>query len=127
MASPWDIQIIVTSGDPDGVRVVEKSNWTGRGDMFARADLGAAREQGPNSPGVYVLLGDDTDEEYDRQMYVGQIYVGQGDDLGKRLRSTSARRQQGLLGHLDRVPVGQPVAQPGPRVVPRGRADPPRS
>ena len=38
---PYVITILVTSGDPDGVRVVEKSNWTGRGVMFARADLGA--------------------------------------------------------------------------------------
>ena len=81
MGSPYVISILVTAGDPDGVRVVEKSNWTGRGVMFARADLGVAQEQGLSSPGVYVLLGDDADEEYDRQ-----IYVGQGDDVGKRLQ-----------------------------------------
>jgi hypothetical protein len=78
---PYVITILVTSGDPDGVRVVEKSNWTGRGVMFARADLGAAREQGLDSPGIYMLLGDDPDEQYDQQ-----IYVGQGDNIGKRLK-----------------------------------------
>jgi len=78
---PYVITILVTNGDPDGVRVVEKSNWTGRGVMFARADLGAALEQGLDSPGVYLRLGDDPDEQYDRQ-----IYVGQGDNIGKRLK-----------------------------------------
>jgi predicted GIY-YIG superfamily endonuclease len=78
---PYVITILVTNGDPDRVRVVEKSNWTGRGVMFARADLGAAREQGLDSPGIYMLLGDDPDEQYDQQ-----IYVGQGDNIGKRLK-----------------------------------------
>ena len=36
------ITILVTSGDPEGVWVVEKSNWTGRCVKFARADQGAA-------------------------------------------------------------------------------------
>jgi len=78
---PYVISILVTSGDPDGVRVIEKSNWTGRGVMFARADLAAAVEQGLDSPGIYMLLGDDPDEQYDRQ-----IYVGQGDNIAKRLQ-----------------------------------------
>ena len=81
MSSPYVITILVTSGDPDGVRVIEKSNWTGRGVMFARADLATAVEQGLDSPGVYMLLGDDPDEQYDRQ-----IYVGQGDNIAKRLQ-----------------------------------------
>lgn len=81
MALPYVITILVTAGDPDGVRVVEKSNWTGRGLVFARADLAPALEHGLSSPGVYVLVGDDPDEEFDQQ-----IYVGQGEDVGKRLK-----------------------------------------
>jgi len=81
MALPYVITILVTAGDPDGLRVVEKSNWTGRGLVFSRADLAAALEHGLSSPGVYVLIGDDPDEEFDQQ-----IYIGQGEDLGKRLK-----------------------------------------
>ena len=76
------IRILVTSGDPDGVRVIEKSNWTGRGVVFARSDLPAAAAEGIDSPGVYVLLGDDPDEAFDRQ-----IYVGQGESVTDRLKS----------------------------------------
>ncbi len=81
MALPYVITILVTAGDPDGVRVVEKSNWTGRGLVFSRADLATALEHGLSSPGVYVLVGDDPDEEFDQQ-----IYIGQGEDVGKRLK-----------------------------------------
>lgn len=82
MSLPYVIRILVTAGHPDGVRVVEKSNWTGRGVVFGRADLATAIKQGLGSPGVYVLLGDDPDEAFD-----GQVYVGQGEDVGKRLAS----------------------------------------
>ena len=65
MSLPYVITILVTSGDPDGVRVVEKSNWTGSGMVFARSDLGDAVGQGLASPGVYVLMGDDPDEAFE--------------------------------------------------------------
>ncbi len=78
---PYVITILVTSGEPDGLRVVEKSNWTGRGLVFARSDLAEAIEAGLSSPGVYVLLGDDPDEGFE-----SQIYVGQGENVGKRLK-----------------------------------------
>ncbi len=81
MSLPYVITILVTDGDPDGVRVVEKSNWTGRGLVFARSDLATAFGHGISSPGIYVLVGDDPDEEFDQQ-----IYIGQGEDVGKRLR-----------------------------------------
>ena len=75
------LTILVTSGNPDGVRVVEKSNWSGQGVVFGRSDLAAAVDVGVASPGIYVLLGDDPDEEFD-----GQIYVGQGESVGARLK-----------------------------------------
>lgn len=82
MSRPYVITILVTAGDPDGVRVVEKSNWSGEGLVFSRADFGAAVEQGMSSPGVYVLLGDDSSGEFE-----AAAYVGEGEDVGKRLAS----------------------------------------
>ena len=80
MSSPYVLKILVTSGDPDGVLVIEKSNWSGRGVMFSRADLKAGLVQSISSPGVYVLLGDDPKGEFD-----SQIYVGQGEEVSRRL------------------------------------------
>ncbi len=37
------IRIFLADGTPLGVRIVEKSNWTGRGIDFARADWLRAR------------------------------------------------------------------------------------
>lgn len=82
MSLPYVITILVTSGDPDGVRVVEKSNWTGSGMVFSRSDLADAVAQGLSSPGVYVLMGDDPDEAFE-----AMAYVGEAEDVGKRLAS----------------------------------------
>lgn len=82
MSLPYVITILVTSGDPDGVRVVEKSNWSGVGVVFARTDLASALSQHIDAPGVYVLLGDELDSAFE-----GVVYVGEGEDVGKRLGS----------------------------------------
>lgn len=82
MSLPYVITILVTSGDPDGVRVLEKSNWTGSGMVFSRSDLADAVAQGLASPGIYVLMGDDPDETFE-----GMAYVGEAEDVGKRLAS----------------------------------------
>ena len=81
MASPYVLSIRVVSGDPNGVRVVGKSNWTGRGITFSRSDLDIALKEGIESPGVYILLGEDPQQEFD-----GQMYVGQAEDVGARLK-----------------------------------------
>lgn len=80
MTLPYVITILVASGDPDGVRVVEKSNWSGRGLVFARTDLSAAAGRDMSSPGVYVLIGDDPSGAFE-----GTAYVGEGEDIAKRL------------------------------------------
>ena len=80
MTLPYVLRILVTDGDPDGVRVVDKSNWTGKGVIFPRQLLKSARSEGLETPGIYVLIGEDDSGESDRR-----IYVGQGEDVGKRL------------------------------------------
>lgn len=77
---PYVIRILVTAGDPDGVRVVEKSNWTGRGVVFSRPDLANAVAEGLDRPGVYVLIGDDPEEAFAQR-----VYVGQAENVAKRL------------------------------------------
>jgi hypothetical protein len=80
MVLPYVIRIFVADGDPDGVRIVEKSNWSGQGVVFSRSDLAAARRHGISSPGVYVLLGDDPESAFE-----GTVYIGEAEDVGKRL------------------------------------------
>lgn len=80
MVSPYVLTIRVVTGEPNGVRVVGKSNWTGRGLTFSRSDLEGALGQGLASPGVYILMGDDPDGVFDEQ-----IYIGQAEKVSRRL------------------------------------------
>lgn len=58
MADPFTIRIYVPDGDPDGVRIVDRMNWTGKGVAFPRA-LWPEVQQRPefSLPGVYILSG----------------------------------------------------------------------
>ena len=80
MSQPYVIKILVPSGDPAGVRVVEKSNWSGQVVVFARSDLALAASERLDSPGVYILRGEDPDEAFD-----SVVYVGQSDNVARRL------------------------------------------
>lgn len=52
------IRIFLADGKPTGLRVLEKSNWTGRGLDFARAEWPTVRARAEfDRPGVYLLTG----------------------------------------------------------------------
>jgi Domain of unknown function (DUF4357) len=79
---PFSIKIFLADGTPDGLRVVKKTNWTGKALCFSRtgyADLRGSDELA--RPGVYVLTGPSESERY-RQC----AYIGEADDLHSRLR-----------------------------------------
>ena len=38
MAEPYTIRIFLVDGDPDGVKIVTRQNWTGWGIAFPRAE-----------------------------------------------------------------------------------------
>lgn len=77
---PFSIRIFVPGGDPDGLRLVEKSNWTGVGVVFNRTNfkqvVGRAEFE---RTGVYVLVGGSEDSA------LPMIYVGEGDPVKDRL------------------------------------------
>lgn len=78
MPAPFTIQLFATTGDPAGVRIVEKSNWSGVGVAFPRASLSeVALEEHADLPGVYILVGDAAEET---------IYIGEADPVRTRLK-----------------------------------------
>lgn len=84
---PFSLRIFVADGDPDGLRLVERSNWIGKGVMFPRAVLPQVRQRSEfNQTGVYMLLGPST--ERDGEM----LYVGEGDPVRPRLDSHFANK-----------------------------------
>jgi hypothetical protein len=78
-AAGASIRIFLADGTPDGLRLVEKSNWTGLGIVCPRSEYAQARQRAEFSrPGVYVLVGPG-------ETALPQIYVGEADELRARL------------------------------------------
>ncbi|MAS08857.1 GIY-YIG nuclease family protein [Salinisphaera sp.] len=86
-ARPTSIRIFLADGVPDGLRLVEKSNWTGRAVVVSRSQLDRALARDElKRPGVYVLTGA-ADEG------TMQLYVGEADVLGERLKQHVAGKE----------------------------------
>ena len=87
MNKPYSIKIFLPGGDPDGLRTIEKSNWSGAGIVIPRALITEARQRREASrTGVYVLVGPPEDSGLPR------IYVGEGDPIKPRLEQHAAKK-----------------------------------
>jgi hypothetical protein len=77
---PFFIRVLVPTGDPDGLRIVEKSNWPGVGVVFNRTNYKEVVNRIEfDKTGVYVLVGTSDDS------ILPTIYVGEGDPVKNRL------------------------------------------
>ena len=87
MSIPFSLRIFVADGDPDGLRIVEKSNWIGKALVFPRALLPQVKARPELAQtGVYLLLGPRPDGEGE------MLYVGEGDPIRPRLESHYAQK-----------------------------------
>lgn len=87
MNKPYLIKIFLPGGDPDGLRTIEKSNWSGAGIIIPRSLMAEARQRRELSrTGVYVLVGPPEDAGLPR------IYVGEGDPIKPRLEQHAAKK-----------------------------------
>ena len=78
----FSVKIFVPDGDPEGLRVIEKSNWTGQGIVFPRSLFAEVRHREElNRTGVYVLWGPGGSGQLPR------AYMGEGGVLLPRLDS----------------------------------------
>ncbi len=83
MADPYTIRIFVPDGDPEGLRIIDRMNWTGLGIVFPREDWTKIKHRADFSkPGVYILVGYVSDDDD-----LPTIYIGQGDVLRARIES----------------------------------------
>ncbi len=83
----FSIRIYLPDGTADGLKIVEKSNWSGRGVVCPRALFAESKGRDEFSrTGIYILIGpSDTGD-------VPMIYVGQGDPVRRRLESHQAKK-----------------------------------
>ena len=81
MPAPYTIRIFVADGDPDGVRIIDRFNWTGKGFFFPRKKWNDIRKRPEfDFAGVYILFADAPSENG-----LPIVYVGEGDGLCARI------------------------------------------
>ncbi|MBJ6124784.1 GIY-YIG nuclease family protein [Microvirga splendida] len=85
MANAFTLRIYVPSGDPEGVRIVDRMNWTGRGYVVPRDRWIEVKNRAElANPGVYILIGYETDEiGVERPV----AYIGQTDNVKTRIEN----------------------------------------
>ena len=83
----FSVNVFLPGGNPEGLKVVEKSNWTGRGLVIPRAMFGESKHRDElNRTGVYLLVGPDETSALPR------LYVGEGDPVKARLEQHANKR-----------------------------------
>ena len=83
MTDSFTIRIFVPDGDPEGVRIIDRMNWTGAAISFPRSKWSDVSNRSEFTKiGVYLLLGYQEGEED-----IPTVYIGQADGLKNRIDS----------------------------------------
>lgn len=83
----YSIRIFLPDGSPDGLRIVDKTGWTGNGLVCPRSLLGGAKGRTEfDRAGAYVLVGPSSAGE------LPTVYVGEGDPVRPRLEQHASKR-----------------------------------
>lgn len=87
MPEPFTIRIYVPDGDPEGVRFIDRMNWTGLGIVFPRHKWSEIRHE-PEflrvGAGVYILVGlPEQAQKQEEDLPI--IYIGQSDGVKNRI------------------------------------------
>jgi hypothetical protein len=85
------VRLFLAEGTPGGLVTAEIMNWTGHVVAAPRSDLASLLKRPETSrTGIYVLIGDDPDS------LGGELaYIGEGDDVSKRLYQHARAEEQG--------------------------------
>lgn len=87
---PFSITMFATTGDPEGIRHVDKSNWSGYGVVFSKELVGRLKQEpGISQAGIYILVGNAAEET---------IYIGEADPVGYRLLTHVAKKEDWVWG-----------------------------
>lgn len=101
MSAGKSVRLFLADGTPGGLLTAEIMNWTGHVVAAPRSDLAALlKRPEATRTGIYLLLGDDPDS------LGGQMaYVGEGDDVSKRLYQHARSEDQNGKDFWDRAIV----------------------
>ena len=102
---PYSIRIFLPHGVPDGLRLVEKSNWSGLGIVCPRSLFGEAKSRSEfTRTGVYVLVG-----ESETSVLVGTTYAPNGKKMVEL--NANAENTGGMVSVFNKT--GEDVVQLG--------------
>jgi hypothetical protein len=93
MPDPFTIKIFVPDGDPEGLRLIDRMNWTGLGIAFPRSKWPEIRQRSEFiRAGVYILDGfpEDGQQQDDSGApppSLPTVYIGQADGVRDRIDS----------------------------------------
>jgi hypothetical protein len=95
------IRLYLADGTPGGLLTAEIMNWTGHVVAAPRSDLAALlKRQETSRTGIYILLGDDPES-----LGGSLAYIGEGDDVSKRLYQHARAEDQGGKDFWERAIV----------------------
>lgn len=101
MSAGKSVRLFLADGTPGGLLTAEIMNWTGHVVAAPRSDLGSLLKRSEaGRTGIYILLGDDPDS-----MGGSLAYIGEGDDVSKRLYQHSRSEDQGGKDFWERAVV----------------------
>ena len=88
MARAFSIKMFIPDGDPEGLRIITKSHWTGEGVVFNRSIFNEVKKRDEFSrPGVYVLIGEEEEST------MPKIYIGEAECVIDRLSQHYSRKE----------------------------------
>ena len=101
MSAGKSIRLYLADGTPGGLLTAEIMNWTGHVVAAPRSDLAALLKRPEASrTGIYLLLGDDPES-----LGGSLAYIGEGDDVSKRLYQHARAEDQGGKDFWERAIV----------------------
>lgn len=91
----FSLRIFLPDGSADGIRIVEKSNWTGSGLVCPRALFPKAKQRPEfERTGAYLLIGPAEETGLPR------LYVGEGDPVRPRIEQHASKKDFWTIGIL---------------------------
>ncbi len=78
---------IIVPNDPNGLKIIELSGWSGKAFIIPRGQLGQIKDRPEvNNPGIYFLFGKNNSSEQET------VYIGESESFLGRLERHNATR-----------------------------------
>jgi len=79
--------MFIPDGDPNGLRIICKSHWTGKGVVFNRSIYSEVKKRPEfQNPGVYILIGESEDST------MPDVYIGEAENIADRMQHHNVKK-----------------------------------